>query len=279
MLQCIHGLQKGTLPTFTLAIGLPFFHVNGYVLTRSPLLLSPWADLFPLQPHTGTDTGSERARAIGWAWRDAEWPIAMPRDGGGASSLREPRTGRGCMRIMSLMWLLTVSNPKSYHQCSPPPHRTQRTAHSPGTESPRPWRRHLKHNDQKMSDSMHINLFKKHRWSALLLTSTFVPIWSPLIHVFLLFLVLTLFFQILNRRPLSLPLGLQRILLPFPLSVTILPVSRPGHSSWAVDGRVALGIQPAVGADPTYAAISCKALVKRQQQICLIMEENIFECL
>lgn len=41
MFQCNHGLQKGTLPTFILAIWLPFFHANRYVLTRSPLLLSP----------------------------------------------------------------------------------------------------------------------------------------------------------------------------------------------------------------------------------------------
>lgn len=79
------------------------------VLTLSPLPLCPGAARPPLQPQTGTETGRERARARGGAFLEA-MPTARPRDGGGASSLREPgdrQTAAEC-DLGCLMWVGSV---------------------------------------------------------------------------------------------------------------------------------------------------------------------------
>lgn len=118
-------------------------------LTRSPLPLCPGAARPPLQPQTGTETGRERARARGGAFLEAT-PIARPRDGGGASSLREPgNRQRGVRGVVSQVPDVGGCGSVvgvAYRQCSPPPlprHLIGRRVRSPGTASPRPWRRHL----------------------------------------------------------------------------------------------------------------------------------------
>lgn len=123
-------------------------------LTRSPLPLCPGAARPPLQPQTGTETGRERARARGGAFL-AAIPIARPRDGGGASSLREPRNRQqvGVRRVSDVGGRGPVVG-VAYRQCSPLPplHRLiGRRVHSPETTSPHPWKKHLPHPPQPVS--------------------------------------------------------------------------------------------------------------------------------